>query len=528
MGKKFLAAFPATNNIDMNITNMYRGIVEQILMKFLPFKFNTVVIDTKQTIPVVYNTDESGYKLGSKYEESTPKKPIIRFKFTQKGNNLEDTQLGVHLLKRMQNAHGFDARMDGYVPFFKDIFDVSFYYSPIKVRTDLSIDIIVGSKSDQTSFINIIDTNIDQRCGMEFNDVPMGIFLPHDFINSYKEAVFKKDLIKIRDLETPISNDQREQWGKLVDDKTYELLRQFSNGYIDADYIGEAKKRTYDLLVHRLIYVKMERFQPDEGEKKNSVYTKFTINSSGFLEYFSILNFLIDFPSVVNGNFIEKKLFEIYDQNKNITYTKYFAERYTETRDRDPFFEKEMNRKRFRMFWDEQDIVFDSEGDEKINYFESFLPKTVLAFKFLLVAESCTDKELKENIYFSIHKKDELLVKDEDYEIENGVTIIMKDVETVYPYHIRMYVDYAFFGNRWELYKDKFLKAATEKEISVDIELEKVFSDNKNPFLLSEEELPTTNGIVDVTSRNLGLWTEPTDLKNIKIRNKENIKTINY
>ena len=120
------------------------------------------------------------------------------------------------------------------------------------------------------------------------------------------------------------------------------------------------------------------------------------------------------------------------------------------------------------------------------------------------------------------------MVKDEDYEIENGVTIIMKDVETVYPYHIRMYVDYAFFGNRWELYKDKFLKAATEKEISVDIELEKVFSDNKNPFLLSEEELPTTNGIIDVTSRNLGLWTEPTDLKNIKIRNKENVKTINY
>lgn len=516
MGQRFMAAFPATNNVNLNVVNMYRSVVESILYKFLPFEFNTVVVDTKTGIPNVYNTDNK-YKLGSKFEEKIPRKPIIRFEFNNKGNNYEDTQLGLYNLKRMANSHGFDQEMKGYIPFFKDLFDVCFWYSPVFCKTELSISIIVSSKDDQMAFMNIIDSNIDQHYGMHFKNLPMGFYLPKDFILTYKEALFKKELEKIREVD--FNQKDRDTISEAINDALKDQLIKFSSGYIDGRPILDNKNNMiYDLLAYRNVFVKLERFQPDEGEKRNDVYTRFSINSSGFIEFHNIMNYIIDFPTVVNGNFIEEELFEIKDNDKLKTLTKYFGKRFTHTLEPDPFYNSDTNKERFGQFWAEDSIVL--ENSEMFDFFEEFVDKDMLAFKFAVVYEGMNIQEMRDYIHAAVYRKDKLLERNLDY-FNDGTCFSIINPDPSLPYTIVLSIDKYFFASRWKRCITNYLKQLESLDESEWTEIDK---------LLKEEHDNSSNVDYNAPSSGNSEWY---DIGNSKITasvvdRSESKTTLNY
>ena len=501
MGQRFMAAFPATNNTNTNVVNMYRSVVESILYKFLPFTFNTVVIDTKNGIPNVYNTDNK-YKLGSKFEEKVPRKPIIRFEFNNKGNNSEDTQLGLYNLKRMANTHGFEQEMRGYIPFFKDLFDVCFWYSPAFCKTDLNISIIVNSKDDQMAFMNIIDSNIDQHYGMHFKNLPMGFYLPKDFILTYKEALFKKELEKIREVD--FNQKDRDDISQAINEALYEQLVKFSSGYIDGRPILENRNNMiYDLLAYRNVFVKLERFQPDEGEKRNDVYTRFSINSSGFIEFHNIMNYIIDFPTVVNGNFIDEEMFVIKDNEKMTTLTKYFGKRFIHTLEPDPFYNNKENQKRFGQFWSEDSIIL--ENNDVFDFFEEFVDKDMLAFKFAVVYDGMTKQEMNDYIHSAVYRKDKLLERNLDY-FNDGTYFSIINPNPAFPYTIVLSIDKYFFASRWKQCLINYIKHLESIDSSNWTELDKLIKEDYESSFNDMDE--------DINSQNPSKWY---DIGNSKI-----------
>lgn len=466
MGQRYLCSFPATNNASQNIASMYRGIVEKILQKFLPFRFNTVVIDTKNGIPNVYNTD-NGYKLGRRYEEKEPLKPIIRFEFINKGNNYDDTQLGLYNLKRMASAHGFDNEMRGYIPFFKDIFDVKMWYSPVFTKTEININIILKSRDDQLAFANIIETNIDQHYGLYFDNTPVGFYLPRDLILSYRQGLFKSKLEELNNPEYDLV--LRDKMIDGINEVVYEWLRMGSSGYIDAAETplnDNTTDKLYDLLTFRNVFVKFEKFQIEEPEKRGKVIMQTSISSSGFLEFHSIMNFILDMPSFVNGNWLDREAFIIRDQNTEKDLIKYFATRYTYDLEKDPFFNNEENRNRFRCLHLEEDIKIDTPN-ELIDFAEDFLPEIPISKKFQLVYERMTEDEKRDYIHVSVYKQYELLTRMQDY-FQDGKYISIIDPDESMPYNIALYIDIIFFAKKWTIISRDILNFLTKEGLGLE------------------------------------------------------------
>ena len=508
MGKRFLASYPSVNNVNYNIENMYSGIVEALLLKFSPLKFGTVIIDSKTSVPNIYCTDETGYKLGKKYEEGEPKKPIIRFEFNTHANNMEDTQLGIYNLKRMANAYGFNAELRGYAPFYEDIFGVRFLYSSVHTKTDVNIGIVVSSRDDQLAMANIIDTNIDQRYGIMFSHIPIFFSLPNDMIRAYSEALFKNELDYARSPDSNKDESEKifEGLRKIINEKLY----KYSNEHIVYKEYNNNRIINYNLLVFRDIYLKLDRFQIDEGEKRGEVYIRYGLSSSGSLEFQSIMNFLIDFPSVVNGNFIDKNMFNISFNGMENDYVKMFAERYVETREADNrlnFREKDL----YKCLHDEQDILLDCSETEVINFFEDYVPKDEIALKFSLICDNVPKEELKNHIHFVIHRNNTLLYEEEDYIFKDTFVIKILNPVREFPYHVKLLIDWFYFASKWEQIK----RIVKRKSMDNHIPLENFSILDFNPFSIEDKE--NLRNITKVI-KNKMIYNNKIILKDVKIK----------
>lgn len=484
---KIIQAFPNSNSInDRSYFNIYRAVLNKIFNVIPPSLFKTKIIDFKDNQKNVFSYENGSFV--NKKEARRIQMPSFQIEFEDNGINTQDT---VNIQQsapytQYSIAEGVNPEMRGYVPIYKDRNNIQIFSSEVYINCKFNITMSVQTLDDRNNLHRILRTCIKQNYGYQLNNIISQYLLPNSMVNYLREALYSKEIDILKANQNELDNQILKNQAEKIDKDFINYINNEGNGVISCVKFSMFDKSP-DILVSynrpTEVFFKMDsEFSVSEGEKRGELYDKYNITGNGYIEFYTPINFILNLPSIIKGEWIKpyQVLSKIPDKNTGKLPIQFFEQIYVESRNK----EKE---KVFLEKWDEkvyQDLEFicDNGYDEypillKIleiskneidhgvigfQFFKTYnkkpnsmeeISKLFLAHlkyteqnrytyidKVLFVLPYLSEKEFKEIFKIFVYENEDLL-SENDYNLSKDLSLKLKNTSDKKVYSFQLYAD---------------------------------------------------------------------------------------
>ena len=435
MGTYRLGVFPSLHN-KLFQDDVAFSIVNFFLQHFPTNYFNTIFVDTQtgNANPYVINTDGEMVKVKSG-QKLIP--PYVRFNIKQGRNNINDTVGGYSSLNQQPGAFGIDTRLTGYKPFLMDPFGIILATNDLYIRNTIEIMMVVSSKGDQLSLLNVLDSNIKKMYGYTVES-KSNLILPSILMEYIRSCIFKPEIKIIDRTKFQTENDKIAEMKKLNSEFMKYLFEYSGNGIRPYKIPNENKPEVvFTLDRTQRVYLKLEDSEPDDGVKKGNIYDQFNITLSGFFDYANPISFITSVPAIIRGT--KNNFYMTTSSNKskqNYYSTVKFKEVYHEERNFTSYLER-----KFHHFYLERELMMCSRV-EKFNILNDIIEKDKCPIHYMVVEYALSmlesKKEFDELFKVVIYKNKESI---DNFLIDEKFNIEINDCDLSVPYYIDVFIN---------------------------------------------------------------------------------------
>ena len=462
MGTLRLGAFPSTGN------KMYQDIIAKRLLewyisRFSPGFFNHIFLNTQNNVASSYIVNTSTGELEKVQSGQKILTPALRLNVQQGRNNHDDVFGSLWNVNQQPGAFMVDTNMVGYKPFLIDPYGVILSSNDYTIRNNFDFIISLQTKADQLSFYNYCDTNL-KHLYVQTIPVDTQIMIPNLLIEYIKKSVFKYEF----DMLDKMAGDSEDKikYRNKINELFTSYLYDFSNGCIkpfrESQLENGVTDYSYILNRKQLITLHLEKSDGDEGTKKGGLYTGFTVNMSGWMEYANPISFMTQVPAIIRGkkndHFIRLSSGSDYKGN---TYLMSFKEIFKDEREI-----VNIDKNVWKRMYTEYEIMMASSL-EKFNILDDVIdvndtPSCYYTMSALLDQIS-TKEEFNELFTVHIFKENKLISKNL-YDIDEKFNITIRDCNLMVPYYIDIYVNVF----KYEKYFDKIIDMLYKSGLYMD------------------------------------------------------------
>ena len=443
-----LGAFPSLNNKGMQ-DEIAKAFVKWFCNRFSAGFFNHIYLDTQISNASSYFMNNATGELQKLESGAKILQPSLRVNIKQGQNNMQDVFGSLWNVNQQPGAFAIDTNLTGSKPFLYDCYGVTLATNEYTIRNPIDITVSLQTKADQLAFYNIADSNIKNMYVQTIVE-ETSIMLPTLYLEYIRDCVFKPELIALEKMES--DSEEKAQYRQKINEKFAEYLFKFSNGAIkpftERTNENGVTNYLYKLKQKRMITFHLDKAEGDDGTKKGSAYTGFSVSFSGWMEYGNPVTFLSSVPAVIRGT---KNDYFIRTSSKSDAQHNYklmeFKEVFNDNRHllavdgikwAHFYFEKEIlmasNTEHFNIL---DDVIV--EEDSPSHY---YICKALMTF--------INDQDDFDNFFkVVIYKGDEILDESE-YSVDKDFNFTIKNCDLVKPYYIDVFVRRGRYENAME------------------------------------------------------------------------------
>lgn len=441
------AVFPAINN--MRAMNDVSKSVAKFFIDLFPIDFfKYIYVDTLEGIPSLYITKNGVLEMINE-EVNQAEYPRLIIRVKPKANNIEET-----IFEKIVSIYKYPLaqliRSDNALAF--TFFDGDPYHIKISsmddyTKSEIEFQIIVRSRTDQQAVANILATCCKKEYGYPFM-VKTEYILPYDLTDHLKHCIFLKEKNAMIDVNGYMNEEEIKEVNKKINDQFVSYLNQYSYGDIVPLNPDESSNGRREFLLRRglRIYLNIDNWEKDEGNKKENVYENFTLSANGYYECYHPLSFITTVPSIIRGQSNSKLIptSNALDNNLNVR-TMMAREAYCEERN------FPLERHSLEGLWtkvfDEKEVVLDNKETETIDILDWVSENQFVSKTLELLVKNSTIDELRKNVKVFIYE-DRDIIDDSRYYIDDGLVLVINNNDTEKCYYIELYINNAFMNRR--------------------------------------------------------------------------------
>ena len=444
MGTFRTSVFPSLHNksamdiVAREVTNFFINIFPNNFFRY-------IYIDTMVGMPNLYIVDNGGLREMVKEELQRVGYPRLTVRIKPKENNVDETTF-----EKMISIYKYPSQVltPNAVMSFR-FFDGDPYRIAISsmdnyTRSDMEFQITVSSKADQEAVSNILETMCKRHYGYAFA-VKTEYLLPVAMTDYIKRCVFEKEFSRMNQTSQFMTDDEKKKINEEVQRRFTEYLNRYSAKDIvpypdGSDGIG----KRYMLRRGLRIYLQIDKWEVDEGVKKNNAYENFNLTSTGFYECYHPNSFITRVPTIVRGCAVSKLIKTSNEKNIDGEVSVMLSrESYMEERKFPD--EKIFMGSEWVIMFEEKEILFDNAEHEQIPLIEWIQdPRTLRTVE--LIKKYSTIDEIRKNVKIFVYEERDpvdksRIVLDEDL----NINVFNNDTDKCY--YVEVYIN-KFFMNK--------------------------------------------------------------------------------
>lgn len=440
------SVFPALDNKRaMDIVS--RAVAGYFINLFPVNFFRYVYIDTLTGMPNLYITKNGSLEMVTEEVQQT-EYPRLVIRIKPKANNVEET-----IFEKLISIYKYPAaqliRSDNTLAF--TFFDGDPYHIKISsmddyTRSDIEFQIMVRTRDDQQAVANILATYCKKEYGYPFM-VKTEYQLPSNMTEHIKRCIYMKELTALNNSVGYMTEGERNKIQTEIQNQFSAYLNQYSYQDIVPMDDNRGSGKSYLLRRGLRVYLNIEQWEKDEGNKKENVYENFSLTSSGYYECYHPITFLTTIPSIIRGSSNSKIIPTSVDtDNDGKVHTILSREAYSEERN-DPVDKINMTKNWVKVF-DEREIVFDNREEELIDIIDWIPEYDKVTKKTLeLLVKYSTINEIRENVKIFVYE-DRDVIDPIRYCLLDGMVLSVKNNDTDKCYYIEVYLNEVFMNKR--------------------------------------------------------------------------------
>lgn len=441
MGTYRTSVFPALDNkSSMDIVS--REVAYYFIHLFPVDFFKYIYVDTLVGSPNMYIT-KNGVLEMVREEVQQVEYPRLFIKVRPKANNVDETQF-----EKMISIYKYPiaqaVQSDNTMAF--TFFDGDPYHIQISSMDDYSkseidFQIVVRSKNDQQAVANILDTCVKKHYGYPFL-VKTEYILPVSLTDHIRHCIYRKELSILEKNSEFMTREERDS----VLNEINERFKYYINKYSFGDIVPDSDQNgVYKLKRGLRVYLKIEPWDKDEGNKKDNVYENFSLTASGYYECYHPSSFTTRIPTIVRGTSNSKLVITSGERNtEGKVHTVLSREAYSE--------EREINIEKLKLdkYWiriyDEREVIFENSELEQIELLD-WIDDKFINMVLRLLNENSTIEELQENLKIFVYEDRKVIDPDRVY-LSEGMVLNITNNNPDKLYYIEIFINSQFMNRR--------------------------------------------------------------------------------
>lgn len=449
-----LGVFPSIDN-KTSQDQIAQQIVEWFVRRWPPTFFNNIFIDNQSNVANNYiiNTDGNmvSYTSGQKI-----KTPNISFSFRQGANNSSDV-FGTDIWNPNQQPGAFmiDTDLTGYRPVLIDPYGAVISLNERTIRNEMEITIKVSSKADQLALMNYLDTNLKMNY-VQVIDTNTSLLIPRLMLDYYRNSLYKAEYKALE--RSNLDEDAMNQILVGINQEFSKHLYKYSENHIKpAAGSTDDYNFAYSYKQKHRVTARFEKYTGDDGNRRGTAYSMFSVSISGWIEYSNIISFITTMPAIMRGRKNDWWISTSSQRDKeNYQHIMAFKEVFKDTRNKVP-----IDNRFWRHFYFEREILMGAKT-ETFNIIDDIIsvthtPSHYYIMKALLEIIK-TPEEFNQLFYVVLYCEDDPVPRI-NMEIDTEFNITVDDCKLGVPYYLDVFISkYAFetynerlFGllNKW-------------------------------------------------------------------------------
>ena len=449
MGTTRLGIFPSLNNKVM-YDIIDRGLLAWIMGRWPIDFFTHAFIDNQSSVANNYKLNKNG-ELVPVDTAQVLATPNVRMTVRHGVNNQSDV-FGSDIWNPSQQPGAFavDTDLSGYRPIYHDPFNVIIALNERTVKVNFDITFTLQTKSDQIGFMNYLDTFLKMNY-VQTIDIPTVIPV-HNMMMSYiRSCLFKPEILALD--KSIDGSDEQNKFKKYINQMFMEMMYEHSNHNIkpyqevkSADTQEDLMNYTYCYNQVNRLFVKFEKYDADEGNKKNNAYDSFTVTVSGNYDFGIPISFITSVPAIIRGTRNNWYLKTGENKSDDLYYQMLqFKEVFKDNRHLIA-----VNPNLWRHFYYEKEILMSSKV-EKFNILDDVItlkesPSHYYIMKALL--KTIKTQEDFNGLFKTVIYKNDEPINDKLVKIDKEFNITINNCDLTVPYYIDVFINAGEFQNR--------------------------------------------------------------------------------
>lgn len=453
MGTTRLGVFPSLGNKVM-FDMIDKSLVEWIVARFPIDFFSHVYIENQSAISNNYILNKNG--------ELTPvdtaqvfSTPFMRVTVRHGINNHSDVY-GTDIWNPNQQPGAFliDTDLTGYRPIYHDPFGTIIALNERTLKVNFDVTISLQTKSDQIGIMNYLDTFLKMNY-VQTIDIPTVIPMHNLLMEYIRSCIFKPEMLALD--KSIDGSDEQLEFKKYINKMFMEMMYEYSEGHIKP-YKEQAKAKNsegdsvdtmnYSYCYNQInrIYVKIDKYDADEGNKSNNFYSGFNITFSGNYDFGSPISFITSVPAIIRGT---RNNWYLKTSN-NTTRDRYYHMLQFKEVYKDDRHLVAVNPNIYQHFYYEKELMMASKI-EKFNILDDVIslsecPSHYYIMKALLT--TIKDQDDFNRVFKTvIYKKDDP-INEKMFTIDEKFNFTIRNCDLSVPYYIDVFISRGEYTNR--------------------------------------------------------------------------------
>lgn len=442
--------FPSLHNkrgmdiVAREVVNFFRNLFPNNFFKY-------IYVDTSTNAPNMFmteNNDGSGEIIKEGVQKVAYPRLIVRVR--PKENNVEDTTYE-KLISIYKYPISQMVRTDFTMTclfFDGDPYHIQLATMDDYSRSEIEFQISVQSKDDQEAVSNILSVCCKKEYGYPFL-VRSEYMIPVSLTDHLRDCVFRKELQAFENNSPFMSEREKDEINFEIQRRFTKYLNEYSMKDVVPKIVDEDSKelnKEYILRRGLRIYLKIDQWEKDDGNKKENVYDNFTLTANGFYECYHPNSFFAAIPTIIRGVSNSKIVPTSNSRNVNGSiHTLLGRETYREER-REPVDKRFMTG--YTKLFDEREIIVDNPEVDYIDVFD-WIPESEKLTKEtvrLLIKYSTLD-ELKNNTKIFVYE-DRDIIDPSRVTLCDGFVIKLTNNDVEMCYYVEVYIKNSFLNSK--------------------------------------------------------------------------------
>jgi hypothetical protein len=296
--------YPATG-VHSGVTDIMYAIGNYVLKAFPVNFFKSIHYNTKDGFYSQYFRIKNSRLRGQNIEFTQQKRPRLVILYDDRSNSTKDTGLGDVSPFKYPMSQGIHPDMHEYEYFYNDNNGITLYTNDKRVRINIEIIAETNSISDQEDVLAYLENRIKVQYGTNLYGINAKFILPNHMINFVRDLLYYNNIVKASSNSNEII--KKELYDEIDKEFTSILYKNSGKGIVRAVKKRKDGEDVFYLLdrIYNKIYIQIESPpEKSDGDRKGEVYDKFSVNMSGFFEYYKPFTYIVKTPDIVCGHLV--------------------------------------------------------------------------------------------------------------------------------------------------------------------------------------------------------------------------------